>query len=141
MNIQGFREIDHAADWELEVWAPTFTGLLEQAVLGINELSGIQPVPGSEEIKKLSIEAEDLEMLLMKFLTEILFFGEVENLGFNQFLLSIQNFNIDGKIFGYRIGSIEKQIKAVMSGKRITRTVRSGLTSPMSWSSNPPSAV
>jgi SHS2 domain-containing protein len=113
MDVQGFRELDHAADWELEVWAPTFKGLLEQAVLGMNELSGIQTESGTEVIKDLSIQAVDLEMLLINFLTEILFLGEVENLGFNKFVLSKRKLNIEGQIYGYYISSIEKQIKAV----------------------------
>jgi len=36
----GFREREHTADWELQVWAPSFSGLLEQAARGMYALSG-----------------------------------------------------------------------------------------------------
>ena len=31
----GYREIEHTADWELEVWAPDLAALLEQAARGM----------------------------------------------------------------------------------------------------------
>ncbi|MFC2053874.1 archease, partial [Chloroflexota bacterium] len=33
-EIAGFREIEHTADWELEVWAPDILELLKQAAIG-----------------------------------------------------------------------------------------------------------
>ena len=36
----GFREREHTADWELEVWAPDLPGLLVQAARGMYWLMG-----------------------------------------------------------------------------------------------------
>jgi len=38
----GFSERGHTADWELEVWAPDFPGLLAQAARGMYSISGVR---------------------------------------------------------------------------------------------------
>jgi hypothetical protein len=41
-STAGFREIEHTADWELEVWAPDLPALLEQAGRGMYALAGVR---------------------------------------------------------------------------------------------------
>ena len=38
----GFREKEHTADWELDVWAPDLPALLDQAARGMYWLMGAQ---------------------------------------------------------------------------------------------------
>ncbi len=39
-SSQGFREIEHTADWELHIWAPNLVALFEEAAGGMYKLSG-----------------------------------------------------------------------------------------------------
>jgi len=57
----GFREREHTADWELEVWAPDFPGLLEQSARGMYALSGLRLQTGSRQSRSISLHGEDKE--------------------------------------------------------------------------------
>ncbi len=73
----GFREIEHTADWALEVWAPDLPELFRQALWGMYALMGLaQPKP--ETARSIRLDAPDLETLLVDFLTEALFWLDVE---------------------------------------------------------------
>ncbi len=61
----GYKEIEHTADWELEVWAPDLLGLLEQAARGMYALSGTCLAPGTRLRRSLSLPANDPESLLV----------------------------------------------------------------------------
>jgi SHS2 domain-containing protein len=41
-QVAGYREREHTADWELEVWAPDLPRLLEQAARGMYRLAGLR---------------------------------------------------------------------------------------------------
>ena len=43
----GFREKEHTADWELDVWAPDLPALLEQAARGMYWLMGARLEEGA----------------------------------------------------------------------------------------------
>jgi SHS2 domain-containing protein len=109
----GFREIEHTADWEIEVWAPDLPGLLEQAALGMYSLSGVQLESGPRQEYSLEIEASDRETLLVSFLSEILYFGENEGLGFDDFELDWDGKRLNARLFGAPFQTVEKEIKAV----------------------------
>ena len=111
--ICGFREIEHTADWEIEVWAPDLPGLLEQAARGMYALSGVCLQPGSPVTKRFSLDGLDPESLLVKFLNELLYLSEQEGLVFDMFDLSVENNVLDAAVIGRRIESQQKEIKAV----------------------------
>jgi SHS2 domain-containing protein len=90
----GFLEREHTADWELEVWAPDFTGLLEQAARGMLAISGTCLEPAPRISRTLHISALDRESLLVKFLSELLILGEQERLGFDQFDFVLEDNNL-----------------------------------------------
>ena len=68
----GFFEHEHTADWELEIWAPDFFGLLEQAARGMYTLAGTRLAEEPRQTLFLDLDAFDRESLLVKFLTELL---------------------------------------------------------------------
>ncbi|HLF91436.1 MAG TPA: archease [Anaerolineales bacterium] len=111
--MTGYLEIEHTADWALTVWAPDLTGLLEQAARGMDTLSGVVLKSAPRVTRELSITGYDPEHLLVKFLTDILFIGEEEGLGFDTFELSIQDLHLQAQISGAPIASQQKEIKAV----------------------------
>jgi SHS2 domain-containing protein len=123
----GFREIEHTADWELEVWAPDLSGLFEQAALGMYELSGtrIKDKPRLERTQ--AVHAMDSEGLLVSFLSELLYFGEKDGLGFDRFDLTIDQSALNAKCYGAPIARQNKEIKAVTYHNLAIRQTRQGL--------------
>lgn len=126
MDEFGYREIEHTADWELEVWAPNFSTLLEQAARGMYTLAGTHLQPGPRLIKQLSLKSLDAESLLVDFLDELLWLGEDEGLAFEQFKISIQNnSSLDAVLVGALIAQQTKEIKAVTyHNLRIIKSLR-----------------
>ena len=109
----GFREHEHTADWELEVWAPDLSGLLEHAALGMYYLSGMQ-LTGSPILEtSIQIAAHDPESLLVEFLQELLYFGEVQGMGFDKYDIAVEKLSLKAALAGSPIASIQKEIKAV----------------------------
>jgi SHS2 domain-containing protein len=78
----GFREVAHTADWEIKVWAPDACALLEQAALAMYSLTSTRLAIAPRLQRTLELPADDLENLLVGFLSEIIYLGEVEGLGF-----------------------------------------------------------
>jgi len=111
--IAGYREIEHTADWELEVWAPDLPALLEQAARGMYALAGtkLQAQPNLKQMFKLSIQDE--ESLLVDFLNELLWLGEEEGVAFDGFNMSIDDQYLFAELEGLPIKSLTKEIKAV----------------------------
>ncbi len=110
----GFREISHTADWELEVWAPDLTGLLEQAAQGMYAISGTCFQPGECEKRSLDLHALDAESLLVRFLSELLWLGQQENLAFDTFFFTLSpDWKLHVELTGAHISSQEKEIKAI----------------------------
>ena len=109
----GFREHEHTADWELEVWAPDLASLLEQAAEGMYALAGMRLEPGPRQLHTLEVQAQDAEGLLVQFLSELLFLAEGDGLGFEAFELHLAGNRLAAQMSGGAIASMEKEIKAV----------------------------
>ncbi len=109
----GFREIEHTADWELEVWAPDILELLKQAALGMFLLSGAKLSDGPRVMREFEVTAVDPEGLLVSFLSELLYYGEREGLGFDRFELSLEGEKLWAQAEGAPFVSLDKEIKAV----------------------------
>lgn len=109
----GFREIEHTADWELEVWAPDLPALLEQAARGMNALSGVQIEQGPVQQRSFVLPATDSEKLLVSFLSELLYAQERDGLVFVRFNLTLHEDRLLARVEGVPLHSLEKEIKAV----------------------------
>lgn len=112
-QISGYRELEHTADWELEIWAPDLVGLFEEAARGMYALSGARLDIRNPESRTIVISAMDPEVLLVMFLEELLYFGEMENLGFDNFELRLEDGELSANLEGGLLVSLEKEIKAV----------------------------
>jgi len=109
----GFRELEHTADWQLEVWAPDLPGLFAQAALGMYELSGIRLDPANRVSEELELESRDHESLLVEFLHELLYLGESRGLAFDDFNIKIEDAKLSARMGGGAIADQNKEIKAV----------------------------
>ncbi len=109
----GYREIEHTADWELHVWAPDLTTLLEIAAQGMYELSNTELAVGSHEIREFMIPFVDRETLLVDFLAELLFLSEDEGIAFDDYQLRLNSGILKVKASGGPIRNQAKEIKAV----------------------------
>ncbi|MBS1250387.1 MAG: putative protein archease [Chloroflexi bacterium] len=71
----GFREIEHTADLELEVWGQDLPSLFQQAALGLYHLSQIEPAENQPRLPSQSLQLNgiDWEDLLVAFLDELLY--------------------------------------------------------------------
>jgi SHS2 domain-containing protein len=76
-----FEELSHTADIRMRVSAPALNLLFSEAFQAL-----MQTLYGNDrcgrETRELTIEAADTETLLLDFLSEVLFIGEVEGMVF-----------------------------------------------------------
>jgi len=127
LNKSGFREIEHTADVELQVWAPDFNGLLEQAALGLYELCGVKYNPLDVVAHNLRFEFLDFESMLVEFLNELLYLMEEKGLVFDQFSIELNENGVEAKLMGGKLILIEKEIKAVTYHKLSIKQTDQGL--------------
>jgi SHS2 domain-containing protein len=112
MPVSGYREHEHTADWELEVWAPDLSSLLEQAARGMFSLAGARHDDGSRLVRHLEVRAHDAESLLVGFLSELLYLAD-GGLYPAQFQLELDEYNLKADVSGPPLTSLSKEIKAV----------------------------
>jgi len=113
----GYRELEHTADWALMVWAPDAAALLESAARGMYALSGARLQDGPRLRRSLSLRASDLEALLVAFLEELLYLGEMEGAAFDRFDLRVDaaedGVRLQALLEGAPLAGRKKEIKAV----------------------------
>jgi SHS2 domain-containing protein len=109
----GYREIEHTADWELQVWAPRLPELFEQAARGMYALSGLRLERPAHRRRRLTLQAADVESLLVLFLSELLHLIEHENLAFDHFQIVLKGFELHASLRGAAVQKFDKEIKAV----------------------------
>jgi SHS2 domain-containing protein len=127
ISNSGFMEVEHTADWELEVWAPDLAGLLEQAARGMYALAGARLQDGPRQRRSFTLWAIDPERQLVSFLSELLYIGEQERLGFDRYQLALQGDQLHAELEGAVLASLDKEIKAVTYHKLAIQAGESGL--------------
>ncbi len=88
-NDEGYRIIDHTADIGLEATGNTLEEAFENAAKGMFAIlsDNSEIIPKKEEV--VSVEGDDLEGLLVEFLSRLLFLYEVEGMLFSEFSIRI----------------------------------------------------
>ena len=121
----GYEEIPHTADWSIRVWADDLRGLLAESAQGMYWLANAQLENELRVTKTLETEEPDKESLLVAFLSELVYYAEQENLGFNDFDIQIKNGRLKVEMRGAPLKSMDKAIKAVTwHNLNITKTAR-----------------
>jgi SHS2 domain-containing protein len=126
-NSAGYRELEHTADWQLEVWAPNYIALLEQAARGMYHLSGARALSGAGKVLTFRLPPADLETMLVAFLAELLYYQEQEGLVFDTFNLSLEGAALQAELHGLPLAGLDKEIKAVTYHKLQIRHTQRGL--------------
>lgn len=111
--MMGFKEIEHTADWELKVWAEDISTLFEQAAQGMYSLAGARLKLKPRISRTIELQNIDKESLLVDFLSELLYFIEVEEIGFDTFELQFDGNALSATLYGGPVDTISKDIKAV----------------------------
>lgn len=110
---QGHRELEHTADWALEVWAPDLASLLAEAARGMYRLMGVVLADGLRVRRRVELAATDRESMLVDFLTELLYLAESEGLAFDVVEIEAEAERIAASLEGAAMRSHAKDIKAV----------------------------
>lgn len=127
-KTNGYRQLSHTADIELKIWANDFRELLHQAALAINEICGIEYSTTERSRKEIVIQANDLESILVAFLSEITFMLET---------VQVAYIDMDGKMEGSRLEAYvtfspivkqEKEIKAITWHRLRIKKTKEGLS-------------
>lgn len=111
--IAGYEEIEHTADWELHVWAPGISTLLEQSARGMYALSHTTLANEPRVVREFEFPYRDRESLIVDFLSELLFLGEDEEIGFDTYQVSFEGGSYKFNVAGAPITIHNKEIKAV----------------------------
>jgi len=109
----GFEEVQHTADWALRVWAPSLEALFVQAALGMKALAGMQLANGPRRTKHFACTGLDPESLLVALLSELVYYAEQEQLGFDRLDIWIDGEQLDAELEGAPVTAASKTIKAV----------------------------
>lgn len=111
--LPSWNEIAHTADWALHVQAPDVPGLLATAALGMYALMEVRLLPTEAVTRPIHLTADDLETLLVSFLSELLYLCDDQRLAFESFDLHVSGRELSGTMGGGRIAGRRKEIKAV----------------------------
>ena len=124
---QGHRELEHTADWALQVWAPDMATVLAEAARGMYRLMAVVLDEGPRQRRRLELEAADRESLLVEFLAELLYLAESEGLAFDVLELDVAGNRLAASLEGAPIGSQSKEIKAVTYHRLEVRDTKRGI--------------
>jgi len=121
----GYEEIPHTADWSIRVWAEDLERLLAESAQGIYWLAGTELAQWPRVNKTFEAEEPDGESLLVAFLSELVYYAEQENLGFDSFDIHLNDGRLKAELGGAPLKSMDKAIKAVTwHNLKIEKTAR-----------------
>jgi SHS2 domain-containing protein len=105
-----YRWVDHTAELELHVEAPTPELVLQHALRAFAELAG--PASGPPQAHEVELEAPDLAALLARWLEELVFLAETEGLVPEEADIVLCNTSLRAAVRG-RTGAPRPLVKAV----------------------------
>lgn len=110
---EGYTEIEHTADWAIEVWAPDFEGVVREATRGMYELAGVELDASRGDREILEITGDDRVDVLVAWLSELVFFWSARDQG-----IAEPEVDFDGRTLSAtgRLAPIvaqQKEVKAV----------------------------
>jgi SHS2 domain-containing protein len=112
--VSPYREVDHTADWALQVWAPTLEALFVDAARGMYALAGAKARPGLGSRRRVELEAQDYESLLVAWLQELLYYTETDGWVFDEGRIeALEPERLRAEVSGAPAERLGKVIKAV----------------------------
>lgn len=125
--LRGHREIEHTADWEVEVWGPDMAALLEEAALGMYAMLGIELADQPRQRRRFELEGDDNEAIIVDFLAELLFLQESERLAFDKVQIIDHQGRLHANLEGAAVRQQAREIKAVTYHRLQVRDTARGL--------------
>ena len=126
MPDRGYQEFAHTADWGIHVWADDLVSLLVTAAEGMVSLLEVKNNGLDQGSVVFDLPASGSpESLLVDFLNELLYFSEREQIGFDDFHLTVIGDILTVRATGGKLVSQCKEIKGVtFHNLEIERTER-----------------
>ncbi len=88
---EGYKIIDHTADYGIEVYAGTLEGIFEHAARGMYSLiTDVSRVENKKSIE-FEVDGDDIETLLVDFLNELLFYTDTEGFLLKECKVNLSN--------------------------------------------------
>jgi SHS2 domain-containing protein len=114
-SLPAWEEIEHTADWALRVRGEDLRALFENAARGMVSLIGGEASPAGAVIHRtISLHAPDWEILLVDWLTELLYLIEDQQVVFTHIAVHhVADFALEAEVTGRTNGRFDKYIKAV----------------------------
>lgn len=88
--MKSYRELDHIADWAIEVWGRDLAALFEHAAVALFEMQGADLTAEPTVTVVASCQGMDLETLLVAWLNELLYLSEMTDALFTRFDVAIE---------------------------------------------------
>jgi SHS2 domain-containing protein len=109
-----FEEVEHTADIAIRVWGSDLAELFSNAAYGMASLlTDVEDVVPTVDAS-IELKSEDVEMLLVSWLSELLFLGERDNLVFSRIdTLQVTPNRVSATVRGGPIQERHSHIKAV----------------------------
>ena len=128
MDEPAWREIEHTADWALEIRGKDHAQLFENAAMGMASLLGGRSVGRWTSRKRLRLIAPDWETLLVDWLSELLFWLEGEGLILHDVRIEkVNEMEIRAEAMGTKGTDLRRHIKAVTYNDLAIRAFEGGL--------------
>lgn len=124
----GFEILPHTADLRIRAWGRTIEELFRDSLLGMSAVLQPAAAPGNETIeRRITLEAPDVDSLLIDFLSEALSLSEINR----EIYTSVQfpEFKPDSltaTLRGVQVGGFDKDIKAVTYHEAVIRRTGEG---------------
>ena len=126
-----FSEIAHTADYALRIRGKDFAGLLQNAAWGLYSLIGARKrenAGGKLIEKKVNLDAQDAESLLVEWLSELAYWVETTLfIGAEIDFIDVSGKHLEAAVRGWEAERIEKLIKAVTYHNLQIRETETGL--------------
>lgn len=109
-----FKEVEHTADLALCVWGEDLAELFTNAAYGMaSQLTDVEDVFPTDE-EQIQLEADDAEILLVEWLSELLYLGERENRVYVAFdMQKVTDQELEAVARGGAVETYHTNIKAV----------------------------
>lgn len=119
-----FKEIEHTADVAIQVWGSDLAELFANAAYGMAcQITDVRDVDVAAE-RRIDVESEDLEIVMVEWLSELLYLAERDGLVFIEFdILEVTSQRLRALARGGPVEEYHGHIKAVtFSELEITET-------------------
>lgn len=123
-----WEEIEHTADWALRVRGEDLRALFENAARGMVSMIGGHASPTGVDVHEtFSLHAPDWEILLVDWLTELLYLIEDQQVVFTHIAVHhVADFSLEAEVTGKTNGRFDKYIKAVTYHNLAIRQTETG---------------